>query len=109
MSAALDWQEVTIPDGSPAVGVARLREEAGGAFWVLVRFPAGWSRPVTGHYLVEEEFWVLEGELVMSGVTYGPERGGRVPAGTPRSDTRSEGGALTVARFAGPATWTRTK
>jgi len=105
--AALEWQEITIPDGSPAVTVARLREEAGGAFWALVRFPAGWSRPVTGHYPVDEEFWVLEGDLVMNGVTYRPEQGAYLGAGTPRSDTRSEAGALAIARFAGPATWVR--
>lgn len=105
----MDWRQVTIPDGSPAVAVARLREEAGGAFWALVRFPPGWSRPVTGRYLVEEEFWVLEGELVVSGVAYGPDQCGRLPAGTPRSDSRSEAGALTVAHFAGPATWVRTE
>jgi len=106
--AVLAWREITIPDGSPAVAVARLREEAGGAFWTLVRFPAGWSRPITGHYLVDEEFWVLEGDLVMNGVTYRPDQGDYLRAGTPRSDTRSETGALAIARFAGPATWVRT-
>jgi len=106
--AALNWRLVTIPDGSPAVAVARLREEAGGAFWALVRFPPGWSRPITGHYLVDEEFWVIEGDLVMNGVTYRPEQGACLRAGTPRSDTRSAAGALAVARFAGPATWVRT-
>lgn len=107
MQAVLDWRELTIPDGSPAVAVARLRLEPDGAFWALVRFPAGWARPGRGHYLVEEDFWVLEGELTMSGVTYGPEQGAHIPARAERSDTRTPRGALAVARFGGPATWVR--
>ena len=88
--------------------MARLWEQQGGAFWALVRFPAGWSRPATGHYRVDEDFWILEGELEMSGITYGPEQGALIPAGTPRSQSRSEAGALAVARFDGPAAWVRT-
>lgn len=103
----LDWKEVPIPDGEPAVAVARLRDEAGGAYWTLVRFPPGWSRPVTGHYLVDEEFWVIEGDLEMNGIAYAPGAGAQVSAGTPRSATRSADGALTLARFAGPPHWVR--
>jgi hypothetical protein len=107
MSTSLTWREVTIPDSSPPVAVARLREDADGAFWALVRFPAGWSRPVVGHYVTDEEFWLLEGELTMSGVTYSEQQGDRIPAGRPRADSRSERGALALARFAGPPTWVR--
>jgi hypothetical protein len=89
------------------VTVATLREEPNGGFWALVRFPPGWARPVSGHYSVAEEFWVLEGELTLSGETYGPEQVGRLPAAAPRSDSRSETGALTLAHFAGPARWVR--
>lgn len=103
----LDWKEVTIPDGAPAVAVARLREETGGATWSLVRFPPGWSRTVTGHYQVDEDFWVIEGHLEMSGIPYPPGAGAHVAAGTPRSATRSKEGALTVARFAGTPRWVR--
>jgi len=107
MSTSLTWREVTIPDSSPSVTMARLREEPDGAFWALVRFPAGWSRPVVGHYLSDEEFWLLEGELTISGVTYVPQQGDHIPAGQPRADSRSPNGALALARFAGPATWVR--
>jgi hypothetical protein len=107
MSTSLNWREVTIPDSSPPVTVATLREEPGGGFWGLVRFPPGWARPVSGHYLVDEEFWVLEGELTMSGETYGPEQVGRIPSGAVRRDSRAETGALTLAHFAGPARWVR--
>ena len=87
--------------------MARLHEEAGGAFWTLVRFPPGWTRPASGHYLCDEEFWVLEGELEMSGATYGPDQGAVIPGGAPRSDSRTPRGALALARFGGPATWVR--
>jgi len=103
----LQWREVTIPDSAPPVAVARLRDEADGGYWALVRFPPGWSRPSTGHYPVDEEFWLLEGDLEMSGATYGPGSGARVAAGAPRSESRSTGGALALARFAGPPRWVR--
>lgn len=106
-TTSLTWREVTIPDSSPPVAVATLGEEPGGGFWALVRFPPGWARPVSGHYLVDEEFWVLEGELAMSGLTYGPEQGGSIPAGGVRNDSRAETGALTLAHFAGPPRWVR--
>lgn len=103
----LEWRELTIPDSSPPVAIARLREEADGGYWTLVRFPAGWSRPVTGHYQVTEEFWLLEGELEMSDEVYRAGSGAHVPAGAQRSDTRSMLGALALARFAGAPRWTR--
>ena len=101
----VEWHELTIPDSSPKVAVARLRKEDGGAFWALVRFPAGWARPVSGRYMVEEEFWILEGELELNDVTYRLGEGELVPAGAVRKDTRSPRGALVIARFGGPATW----
>lgn len=107
MSISLSWVEVTIPDSTPPVSVARLREEPDGAFWAFVRFPRGWSRPVTGHYLVDEDFWLLEGELTMNGQIYGLEQGARIAAGERRSDSRADQGALALARFSGPARWVR--
>jgi len=103
----LEWHDLTIPDSSPKVAVAQLRKEEGGAFWSLVRFPAGWERPVAGHYVVDEEFWILEGELVLNEIPYRQGEGTRVAAEAARTDTRSPLGALVVARFGGAATWVR--
>jgi hypothetical protein len=102
---SLEWSDFTIPESSPPVRLARLRQEADGGIWWLVRFPAGWSRPLPGHYLVEEEFWVLEGELDVSEVRYGPGDRGLVAAGEERRGSASGPGALAVARFGGPARW----
>jgi hypothetical protein len=103
----LEWNQVTIPDSSPSVTVARLRGEPDGASWVLVRFPPGWARLVSGHYLAAEEYWLLEGELVLNGVTHRLGECDRVPAGAVRTDTRTPLGALIIARFSAPARWFR--
>ena len=104
----MTWSEVTIPDSSPAVRLARLRSGVDGSFAVLVRFPAGWTRPISGYYLADEEFWVLEGDLTVSGVDYGVGDGGAIPAGTVRTNSSSRAGALALAFFSGSARWLRT-
>lgn len=89
------------------VSMARLRVEPDGAFWALVRFPAGWRRPPSGHYQHEEQFWIIEGELLMNGRRYPAGAGEIVPAGGIRADTSAPGGALAVVRFGGRPRWTR--
>ncbi len=57
------------PRVGPQVELARLRaNRETGSFLALVRFPAGWARPGSGHYRCGEEFTVLEGELQVSRV-----------------------------------------
>ncbi|GGT16926.1 hypothetical protein ACFFV7_41340 [Nonomuraea spiralis] len=102
----LPWRPFTIPRSSPPVVLAPLHgDPAGGSFLVLVRFPAGWGRPVAGHYSCDEEFVVLEGELTVSGILFGAGDRGWFPAGRERTDSRSDGGALALAWFSGPAHW----
>ncbi|WP_327084916.1 hypothetical protein OIE66_21360 [Nonomuraea sp. NBC_01738] len=71
----------------------------------LVRFPPGWARPEVGHYLAGEEFVVLEGELLVSGVTYRAGHHAWLPAGTMRHDSRAPRGALALACFDAEPTW----
>ena len=98
---------MAIADASPPVSVSRLKVEDGGAIWILVRFPAGWSRPEAGSYSVDEEFWLLEGDLELSGVTHRAGARVLVEAGSIRSGSRSIAGALAIARFGGRADWSR--
>ena len=44
-----------MPDGSGPVRLAALPVLGDRAFRAFVKFPAGWSRPSTGYYLVDEE------------------------------------------------------
>ncbi len=102
------WRTITIEDSSPPVGFARLdADRASGAFAALVRFPAGWERPGTGRYVVEEELLVLEGELHMTGVVYRAGDYAHLPAGYVRSRSAAPRGALALAFFGGPADWIR--
>lgn len=104
----LPWRTITIADGDPAVGFARLGgNRVSGSFCALVRFPPGWSRPFAGHYSVEEEMFVLDGELTMSGATYVSGDYADFPPGYLRSRSETQPGALAIAFFDGPADWLR--
>lgn len=104
------WRTITIDDSSPPVGFARLDgDRASGAFAALVRFPAGWTRPSTGRYAVDEELLVLEGEFRMSGVAYGVDDYAYLPAGYERAESTAPRDALVIAFFGGPADWSRVR
>lgn len=87
--------------------MARLREEPSRAQSLIVRFPAGWSRPVAGSYATSEELVVIEGSLTLSGEVYVPGDWAFLPAGWLRDGTDADGHVLAYARFGGPARWTR--
>lgn len=74
---------------------------------VLVQFPAGWERAMTGHQPAGEEMLVLEGALSMSGEICEP---GSMLVVEPKA-TRSQTGTATATRalvwFSGaPGGWT---
>jgi hypothetical protein len=101
----LRWRDFTIPGSSPAVSLARLHAEPAGGFTVVVRFPPGWSRPGTGHYDAVEEVLFLDGGFEMSGARYGVDDYGWFPEDYSRVDSRSPDGALALAWFSAPYTW----
>lgn len=102
----LPWRPFTIPQSSPPVSLAPLSADAEtGSFLVLVRFPAGWTRPAAGHYTCDEEFVIQEGELTVSGTVFRAGDRGWFPAGQERTDSGTVGGALALAWFSGPADW----
>jgi hypothetical protein len=83
------------------------RDAETGASSSLVRLPAGWRRPGAVHYLADDEFYVLSGDLTISGTTYTEHCYGFLPGGYTQSGACSETGALLV-RFvsagSGPVT-----
>src|SRR2546427_2459649 len=102
------WRTITIEDSSPPVGFARLDgDRTSGAFAALVRFPAGWTRPGTGRYAVDEELLVLEGEFRMSGVAYRIDDYAHLPGGYVRADSMAPRDTLVIAFFSGRADWIR--
>ena len=94
-----------MPGGSGPVQLARLPDLADGGFRAFVRFPAGWSRAQRGHYPVDEEFLVIEGELALNERTYRKGDWGFVPAGETRTLLASASGCVVYARFGGFPRW----
>lgn len=100
------WVEFQIPESTPPVHVLRFRDDPQTrAMTLLVRFPAGWSRPIAGYYEASEEFLLIEGDLRIGEVEYGPGDFGLWKAGLNRGPSSSQKGALTLAHFEGPARW----
>ena len=100
------WREFTIEGGDRPVELVRLRrDDDGPGFTVLVRFPAGWSRPGLGYYDVIEEALFLEGRFEMSGHAFGAGDYAWLPVGYPRADSRTPEGALVLAWFSAPNAW----
>jgi hypothetical protein len=98
----LDWATTPVPLGTPDVQIARLRvDPVTKASTSLVRFPAGWTRSVDVFYAVDEELVVIEGELIVSGVSYTAGQYGFIPAGSLRRMSATPTGCLALAHFAG--------
>jgi hypothetical protein len=49
------------------------RDPRTGACSVLMRFPEGWRREGEEHITATEEIYVLDGELIIDGVSYGAD------------------------------------
>jgi Domain of unknown function (DUF4437) len=97
----LPFQQVLLAGSRGEVGVKRLSvDPESGASSSLVEFPPGWRQPGTGHYLTDEELYVLSGDLTVSGITYTEHCYAFLPCGYERVDMYSEGGALVLAFFA---------
>lgn len=91
---------VLMPGSTTPVRQARLTCSSS-----VIRYPPGWARPQRGHYLAGEEFVVLDGELLVSGVAYPAGRHGWLPAGALRHSGAAPAGALVFSAFAGTAAW----
>lgn len=96
-SQAIPWQ-AGVPGGShKGVESRPLSMDLGStASSMLVRYPAGWSDP-NPHYLdVDDEFFVLSGELEIGGTSYPKYSFGHLPAGFQRSSARSVSGCVVL-------------
>lgn len=94
-----------MPDANAPVRLARLHSVTSDHFWALVAFPAGWQRLRPGHYSVDEDFLLLQGDLTINGLTWGRDTHGVVPAHTLRQQTQSQHGCVACARFHGRPQW----
>jgi hypothetical protein len=96
-SQVLPWDDGVYGGGWPGVETRILSKDgADGDASLLVRYPAGWSRPGTEHLLADEELFVLDGAIEISGTVYGRHCYAHLPAGYLRTDAKTEGGAVVL-------------
>ncbi|MDX2221576.1 MAG: DUF4437 domain-containing protein [Rhodospirillaceae bacterium] len=74
-------------------------DAATGAITALVRYPAGWRREVPERLAAEEEFYVLDGALIIDGQVYARDTYACLPAGYARGAARSDAGCVTISFF----------
>ena len=102
-----EWATTTIAHGTADVEIVRLHADPDMRTSVsLVRFPPGWQRSIDGHYDVHEEIVIIDGQLELTGVTYGPSDYGFVPMGGLRRETATPEGCIALAWFGGVPAWT---
>ncbi len=98
---ALPWR-----DGSYGQQRSGLRskvlsmDQETGASSMLIEYPDGWSRG-THHLGVDEELFVLGGQLTIDSIDYGPKSYAHLPAGYLRRRTVSRSGAVVLTFFSG--------
>jgi hypothetical protein len=97
----LAWQDGA-SWGRPGTRLKLLsRDHTTGAFSCVMQFPAGWSGGHSAWLAVDEEFYVLDGRLVVDGVAYTDNSYGHWPAGFEREDATTPDGATLLCFFSG--------
>lgn len=101
-SQVLPWQHGLPGGGRGDVECKVLsRDRETGEASLVVRYPAGWSRPMPHHVDGDEEIFVLDGELTINGVAYGKYGYTHLPAGFPRRNAASPRGAVAITFVSG--------
>jgi anti-sigma factor ChrR (cupin superfamily) len=86
----------------PGVEMKVLRkDEATGAMAVLTRIGPGGEIPAHRHTNADETVYVLEGDFIEAGTSYGPGAFFAGKAGTPHGPHRSRGGCVVLTDFSG--------
>jgi len=80
------------------------RDETTGACSAIIRYPAGWRREGDEHLDVAEEFYVLDGEIELNGVSFGHDTYGYAARGAPRHSMSAAKGAVVLTFFDGEPT-----
>lgn len=101
------WREGPLADVRGAVAVRTLSYDADtGACSLLVRYPPGYVREATEHLRVDEELFVLAGDLEADGTRHRRYTYAHLPGGYPRTRLASSGGAVVLTFFSGePRPW----
>ena len=98
----LSWQRGLYDEFRPGVDTKVLsRDGETGAASLLQRYPRGWSQSRTLFLSVDEELFVIQGELRINDIVYGPHTFAYLPAGYAREVAVSPKGALVLTFFEG--------
>ena len=97
-TSALPWS----PTGWPGVSMKMLQQvESTGGMSGMMRMEAGSSIPAHSHTHADQAVFVIEGDLVEEGVTYGPGSFLLAKAGTPHGPHSSSGGCVLLSTYFG--------
>ena len=77
------------------------RDATTGGCSTIVRYPPGWRREAIEHLDVDEEFYVLDGEIELNGETFGHDTYGYAPKGANRKTMSTGAGAVVLTFFSG--------
>lgn len=101
-SQQIGWNSERIEHIRTGAAVRELSVDAtSGASSLTIAYPPGWERPEDEVLTVDEEFFVLSGELEIGDITYGRYAYGHLPAGYHRAGMRSAPGAVVMTFFSG--------
>ena len=99
-SQVIPWTTGLYGGGRPDVSVRRLSMDGdSGASSLILKYPKGWQRRDKEHLTADEELFVLEGSLEISGVRYRKHDYAHLPAGYPRTGAVSRDGAVVLTFF----------
>lgn len=98
-TAALPWSQ----GAAPGVSMKLLQQvESTGGVTAMTRMAAGSSIPAHSHTHADQMVFVVEGDLVEEGVTYGPGSFLVAKAGTPHGPHDTAGGCVLLTWYSGP-------
>ena len=101
-SQFLPWSEGVVGGARNDVEVKTLSmDSTDGSSSLIIRYPAGWTRPTPETLSATEEFFVLDGSLELNGRTYGQHAYANLPAGYVRQSAGTQGGATVLTFFDG--------
>lgn len=108
-SQVLPWSSGIRGEGRTDVETKVLSEDReNGEMSLIVRYPPGWQRG-THALSVEEEMYVLDGEISINGRLYGPDTYACLPAGLRRVESNSPGGCVALTFYDGVPNLTHRK
>ncbi len=98
-TSAIPW---TTPNAGGISMKILHQDESTGGMTAMTRMAAGSSIPAHMHPKSDQTVFVLEGDLVDDGVTYGPGAFFVAKAGTPHGPNTTTGGCVLLTWYSGP-------